>query len=112
MSEAPHTLSIIHIMKHSMNAFHNCHRNFAALAMESSNHFSRDEGKKPCYKVKEQFQKGCSLLRLKDENTDKTLVSESGATAGKCLARHEGCTSNILQNQNRSLFSHLSLSED
>lgn len=67
-------------MKHSMNAFHNCHRNFAALAMKSSNHFSRDGGggkgggwrrgereKKPWYKVKEHFLKGCSLLGLEDE---------------------------------------------
>lgn len=42
-SDYLHALSIIHIMKHSMNAFHNCHSDFAALGKKSSNHISRDE---------------------------------------------------------------------
>lgn len=64
MSEAAHALSIIHIMKHSMNAFHNCHRNFAALAMESSNHLSRDEGKK-------------TLLQSKGTVSERLLASQA-----------------------------------
>lgn len=70
----PHTLSIIYVMK-------NCHRNLAALAMESSNHLGSNE-KKTLVQSKGAVSERLLTFRAERLKTDKTPVSESEATAG------------------------------